>query len=64
MTTDELSKLPKKEQDLLTKQYGTICFFCMSYPPGRKDLQGSDTSTPVYRETAPIFANPNEWPEL
>jgi hypothetical protein len=64
MKTDELSKLSKEEQDLRTKQYGTICYFCMSYPPGSKELQGSDTFTPVYRETAPIFANPGEWPEL
>lgn len=64
MTTDELSKLPKEEQDMRYKLYEIICFFCISYPPGRKDLQGTDTATPIYRETAPIFINPNEWPEL
>lgn len=64
MTPQELSKLPIEEQNLRTKQFGGICYFCMSYPSERNDLQGSDTSTPAYRKTAPVFSNPNEWPEL
>ncbi len=64
VSLEEFSKLSDEEQESWVQQAGSVCFFCMSYPPGRTDLQGADSSTPIYRETAPIFANPAEWPEL
>lgn len=62
MTVEESSNIPQAEKDALMEEYGVICFICMAVEQGQASL--SSSSTPVYRETPPIFSNPEEWPAL
>lgn len=60
MTLEESSNIPPEEKEAIMDEYGVICFFCAARKRGE---EGSDFM-PIYRETPPIFSNPDEWPEL